>query len=127
MLTFFDWGEMVIFRLPACLPSIDGRLDTCYSQAVIDAHWKLYNGEPFDEHVLDIGQADFALLPANLAGTAVLAHRPGWQVVYDDALAVVMVRDVARFPQLHSLSLPVVGPGSAVRGRAPFPRHSPRW
>lgn len=127
ILTFFDWGEMVIFRLPNCPPSLDGRLDTCYSRELIDAHWKLYNGEPFDEQVLDIGQADFALLPASLAGTAALAHRPGWQVVYYDDLAVVLGREPGRFAQLQSLSLPVVGPRSTVLGRAPFPNRNPRW
>jgi hypothetical protein len=127
MLTFFDWGEMVIFRLPDCPPSLDGRLDTCYSRELIDAHWKFYNGEPFDEQVLDIDRADLALLPADLAGTAALAHRAGWQVIYYDDLAVIEARDVERFPQLHSLSLPVVGPKSVVLGRVPFPRRNPHW
>jgi hypothetical protein len=127
MLMFFDWGEMVIFRLPGCPPSLDGRLDTCYSRELIDAHWKFYSGEPFDERVLDVGKADLALLPANLAGTAALAHRPGWQVLYCDDLAVLMARDADRFSQLHSLSLPVVGARSVVSGRAPFPGHNSRW
>jgi hypothetical protein len=127
MLTFFDWGEMVIFRLPGCPPSLDGRLDTCYSRELIDAHWKFYNGEPFAEEVLDVDKADFALLPANLAGTAALARRPGWQVVYYDDLSVVLARDTKRFSQLHSLSLPVAGSRSVVLGNAPFPGRNPRW
>jgi hypothetical protein len=60
-------------------------------------------------------------------GAAALARRPGWTVVYYDDLAVILARDVARFPELRSLSLPVAGPKSAVEGRAPFPRHSARW
>jgi hypothetical protein len=127
MLTFFDWGEMVIFDLPGCPPSMDGRLDTCYSRALIDAHWKFYNGEPFDGNVLDVDQADLALLPADLAGTAALAQRPGWTVIYHDDLAAILVRDASRFPELSSLSLPVAGSTSAVLGRAPFPNLSPRW
>jgi hypothetical protein len=127
MLTFFDWGELVIFELPGCPPSMDGRLDTCYSRELIDAHWKFYNGEPFVENVLDVDQADLALLPANLAGTAALAQRPGWTVIYQDDLAAILARDVGRFPELNSLSLPVAGSKSAVLGRAPFPNLSPRW
>ncbi len=127
LLTFFDWGEMVIFRLPDCPPSLDGRLDTCYSRELIRAHWNFYNGEPFDPGVLDIDQADLALLPANLAGTAALAHRPGWTVIYHDDLAVILARDVGRFSQLRSLPLPVAGSKSAVLGRALFPKHNPRW
>ena len=127
ILTFFDWGEMVIFRLPKCPPSLDGRLDTCYSRELIDAHWKFYNGEPFDEHVLDVDKADFALLPVNLAGAAALAHRPGWRAVYYDDLAVILARGADRFPQLHSMSLPMVGSKSVVQGRVPFPGRNPRW
>jgi hypothetical protein len=127
VLTFFDWGEMVIFCLPDCQPSMDGRLDTCYSRELIAAHWKFYDGEPFDRTVLDVNRADLALLPVHLAGTAALARRPGWTVIYYDGLAAILARDVQRFPQLRSLSLPVVGPKSAVLGRAPFPGHNPRW
>jgi hypothetical protein len=127
ILTFFDWGEMVIFRLPRCPPSIDGRLDTCYSRKLIEAHWRFYNGEPFNEDALNLNRADFALLPANLAGTAALAHYRGWEVVYYDDLAVILARDAKRFPQFQSLSLPVVGSKSVVTGRVPFPRHYPRW
>ena len=124
VLTFFDWGEMVIFEAPGYQVSIDGRLDTSYSRELIAAHWKFYNGEPFDEKVLPIDQADFALLPAHLAGTAALAHRPGWTIVYADSLAIVLVRDLERFPKLKSLKLPVIGLDSATQGREPFPDHS---
>jgi hypothetical protein len=127
MLVFFDWGEMVIFRLPNCPPSMDGRLDTCYSRELIAAHWEFYNGQPYDGKVLDVDQADLALLPANLAGTTALAHRAGWTLIYYDDLAAVLVREVNRFPELSSLSIPVVGPRSAVLGRAPFPSHGPLW
>ncbi|HEV2437999.1 MAG TPA: hypothetical protein VG077_18545 [Verrucomicrobiae bacterium] len=126
-LAFFDWGEMQIFRTPDCPPSIDGRLDTCYPRELIDAHWKFYNHEPFDGKVLDVDRADLALLPANLAGTTALAHRPGWSVIYYDDLAVILARDAERFPELRGLSLPVAGSRSAVAGRAPFPNHSARW
>jgi len=127
VLTFFDWGEMLIFRLPGCPPSLDGRLDTCYSRELIAAHWKFYNHEPFDGSVLDVDQADLALLPANLAGTAALAHRPGWTLIYYDDLAEILARNVERFPELSSLSTKGIGRKDAVWGREPFPNISPRW
>ena len=126
MLVFFDWGEMVIFELPGCSVSMDGRLDTCYSRQLIDAHWKFYDGEPVDKKVLDIDRADLALLPTKLAGAVALAHRPGWTVVYYDGLGVILVHNVEHFPELRPASLPVVGPKSADLGRTPFPRYSPR-
>ncbi len=75
LLVFFDWGEMCLWDLPDSRVSIDGRLDTCYPSDVIAAHWKFYNGEPFDRAALDLSRADFALLPSKLAGSLALAKR----------------------------------------------------
>jgi hypothetical protein len=127
MLVFFDWGEMVIFHLPNCLPSIDGRLDTCYSRALIAAHWKLYNVQPLDSKILDVDQADIALLPSTLAGAGALRDRPGWKTIYFDDTAVILARDAQRFPKLARLHLPIEGPKSAATGRAAFADASPRW
>jgi hypothetical protein len=125
-LTFFDWGEQVIFELPGCPPSIDGRLDTCYSRELIAAHWKFFNGEPCDPKALDVDAADFALLPANLEGTRALAARAGWQPIYYDDTAVVLAREPMRFPELQKLKLPVAGIAD-VQGRTAFPGRNLRW
>lgn len=127
LLVFFDWGEMTTFELPDCPPSIDPRLDTCYPRALFAAHWKFYNGEPCDPKVLDPFAADLALLPVRLAGAHLLAQHSGWKPVYFDDTAVVLVKEVARFPKLQGLTLPVQGPASASVGRAAFSDRSPRW
>jgi len=126
MLNFFDWGDMIIFQLPHCAPSIDGRLDACYPRSLIAAHWNLYNGEPVNENVLQVDKADLALLPSNLAGTLALRQRPGWQVVYFDETAALLARDVKRFSGLTNLQLPIQGTKEAVLGRAPFPDRTSR-
>jgi hypothetical protein len=121
VLNFFDWGDMLIFQLPDCAPSIDGRLDACYPRSLIAAHWKLYNGENVDQSVLPIDQADLALLPTKLAGALALRNRPGWRVVYFDETAALLVRDVQRFSGLKDVQIPVQGPKEASESRAPFP------
>lgn len=125
LLVFFDWGEMCFWNLPDSRVSIDGRLDSVYSPAVIGAHWNLYNGEPFDTNALDLARADFALLPSHLAGSASLVKNDGWQPVYFDDLAVVLVKNPKQFPKLAGLKLPVEGPATATEGRDPFPNHLP--
>jgi hypothetical protein len=120
-LVFFDWGDMLISQLPGCSPSIDGRLDTCYSRRLIAEHWKVYNGELADQTVVPIDQADFALLPSRLAGTAVLRDRPGWRLVYFDNTAAVLVRQPERFAALKELQVAVQGAPEAATGRAAFP------
>jgi len=121
MLVYFDWGEMCLWELPDCPPSIDGRLDTCYSRDVISANWRLYNGEEVDPRALNIAEAELALLPRRLAGVKMLVQELGWRAVYADPLAVVLVRSLDRFPRLRGLSLPVIRGDDAVMGREPFP------
>ena len=125
LLVFFDWGEMCLWELPGSRVSIDGRLDTCYPTEVITAHWKFYNGESFDRATLDVSQATLALLPSKLAGSLALAKQDGWQAVYFDNLAVVLVKNANQFPRLGGLNLPVQGDSSATEGRAAFPDHLP--
>ncbi len=121
LLVFFDWGELCLWELPDCPPSIDGRLDTCYSRDVISANWNLYNGESVDSRVLPLSDADIALLPRNLAGVKMLVEDLGWQAAYADPLAVVLVRQPGRFPRLSGTSLPLIRGSEAVEGREPFP------
>jgi hypothetical protein len=124
-LMFFDWGEESLWELPKVAVSMDGRMDTCYSRALIEEHWKFYNGDAVDQKILDIDRADLALLPRNLAGTAALAKRAGWQAVYVDKLAAVLVRDAGRFLRLPKTGLPVRGASGVTVGRAPFPEKPP--
>jgi len=121
MLTFFDWGEMVIFELPDCPVSIDGRLDTSYSRDLIATHWRFYNDEPFDEKLLPVDNADLALLPSHLAGAAGLSRRIGWKIIYQDPLAMVLARGPERFPSLKDIVIPAIESQTATTGREPFP------
>jgi hypothetical protein len=123
MLAFFDWGEMCIWNLPTSPVSIDGRLDSVFSPEVIAAHWKLYNAEPFDTNALNLARADYALLPSHLAGSEALVKKDGWQPVYYDDLAVVLVKNARLFPGLATLKLPVQGGTIATEGRDAFPNH----
>jgi hypothetical protein len=125
LLVFFDWGELCLWELPASAVSFDGRLDTCYPRPVITEHWKLYRGQPCTAALLDLNKASVALLP-HLPGTERLAWQPGWTVAYVDPLAVVLVRDLKRFPRLAALTLPVQAGPSAVTGRARFPDAPPK-
>jgi hypothetical protein len=125
LLVFFDWGEMCLWELPDSRVSIDGRLDTCYPLDVIAAHWKFYNAAPFDSAALDVSRADFALLPSKLAGALTLAKQYGWQAVYFDDLAVVLVKKPGQFPKLAGVKLPAQGGSNSTKGRAAFLNYPP--
>ncbi|MBA4149546.1 MAG: hypothetical protein H0X66_15650 [Verrucomicrobia bacterium] len=127
LLVFFDWGEMALWELPECPPSIDGRLDTCYPRPLISEHWKFFNGQPVDPNILNLEKADLALLPSALAGAFTLKGMPGWEAVYVDDLAVVLVRGKDRFPTLAESKGPWMADDAAITGRVPFPEQNPRW
>jgi hypothetical protein len=118
-LTFFDWGQQVLWELPNNPVSFDGRLDTVYPAAIRDAHWRLYAGEAPGPG-LTLAAAEVALLPASSGGVTLLL-RAGWTQVYRDPLAAVLVQTPAKYSALAGLSLPVQAGRAAIQGRAPFP------
>ena len=120
LLVFFDWGQQAMWALPNNRVSFDGRLDTVYPRAVIDAHWKFYRGEIPAPSALDLNLADVALLPATSAGATLLLAR-GWTLAYTDPLASVLVRNVSVQRTLVGLKLPVRAGLEAAQGREPFP------
>jgi len=118
-LTFFDWGQQVLWELPLNPVSFDGRLDTVYPDEIRDAHWRFYAGETPGPG-LKPAEAEVALLPSSSGGVDLL-RQSGWSLVYRDPLAAVLVQTRARFSALAGLSLPVQGGRAAVQGCAPFP------
>ncbi len=118
-LTFFDWGQMVLWELPHNPVSFDGRLDTVYPDAIRDAHWRFYAGDD-PGPALDLAAAAVALLPTGY-GAVDRLRLTGWTLVYRDPLASILVRDPIAYPALATLRQPVqLGP-AATAGRARFP------
>lgn len=122
-LTFFDWGEQVIWELPGNPVSFDGRLDTVYSPEIMNAHWCLYAGAS-PGPALDLARAAIALLPTGSGGVDYL-RQAGWRLVYRDPLASVLIENPANFPTLAQSPLPVFAGIHAVQGREPFPAAPP--
>ena len=116
-LTFFDWGQQVLWELPDNRVSFDGRLDTVYSQKVMTAHWMLYAGDD-PGPALPLDQARFALLPTRSGGVDLLFRR-GWTLLYHDPLATVLTRKREWRPL--GQQEPVAGGDTAIAGAAPFP------
>ncbi|MDB6169401.1 MAG: hypothetical protein JWM88_2265 [Verrucomicrobia bacterium] len=123
LLVFFDWGQQAMWELPQNPVSFDGRFDTVYPRAVIEAHWRFYRGENPDPSVLDLRRADVALLPSAGAGGELLL-KSGWTLVYSDPLASVWVRALPAHPSLEGLPLPIRENGAATEGREDFPQES---
>lgn len=126
-ITFFDWGQQALWRLPNNPVSFDGRLDTVYPVAVMDAHWRLYAGKD-PGPALELERADIALLP-NFSPGADWLRAAGWTTVYRDSLAEVQLRRPQSYPNLLDRipghHFPFFAKLSATSGRIPFPSDLP--
>jgi hypothetical protein len=88
----FNWGEYIMWHLgPEVQVSIDARRETVYSDEVYRANLDFVDGIGDWDRVLGMGPADFVLIPARSAGARLMLDEPGWEVAYEDALAIIFV------------------------------------
>ena len=118
-ITFFDWGQQILWELPDNPVSFDSRYDTGYPPDVIAAHWDLYSGKALRPEV-NWAEAEVALLPTASGGVYLLVQA-GWRAVYRDPLATVLVPAHGRYAALIAGRLPVLRGAEVLRGRQPFP------
>ncbi len=102
MVTEFNWGQYCLYAFwPRILVSVDGRFDTSYSREVLDLNLDFMMGDhprwrhrspktgPFQpDRVLDVGVPNLALIDRGRTECVrVIAKRPDWALLYQDALA----------------------------------------
>jgi hypothetical protein len=109
VVTFFRWGEYAIWHLPPSLKvSMDGRRETVYSDATIDGHLSLYDGNDKGLAYLDALGSDYVWLPRLLPVSGTLQAR-GWAPIFTGPSSVVLARnDVARRFRAEPVSSPAV-------------------
>jgi hypothetical protein len=92
MLTWFDWGEYAIWHFgPRLRVSMDGRRETVYTDATIQAHRRFYAGDDTAMSYLHSLDPDFIWLPKRLPVTARIASE-GWTPVFTGPISVVFAR-----------------------------------
>jgi len=95
MLTWFDWGEYAIWHFgPALQVSMDGRRETVYSDATIQAHRRFYAGDATALPYVGQLSPDYIWLPTRLPITNKLGEA-GWTQVFTSAVSIVFARDGA--------------------------------
>jgi hypothetical protein len=96
ILTWFDWGQYVIWHFgPSLQVSMDGRRETVYSDEVVSAHLKFYFGEGDEWRYADELGAEYILLPARLPSVRRLQAN-GWQTMCEGSSAVLLTRHAGR-------------------------------
>jgi hypothetical protein len=90
VLTYFDWGEYAIWHLaPGLKVSMDGRRETVYSDALFQAHLRLYHDEPGATRLVRRLAPDLIWLPADLPVLRRL-KREGWKPVFRGPTSVIL-------------------------------------
>jgi hypothetical protein len=96
MLTWFDWGQYVIWHFgPNVQVSMDGRRETVYSEDVVKAHLDFYFGQRDEWRYADELGAEYALLPSSLPGATRLREN-GWHILCEGESTVLLTREPGR-------------------------------
>lgn len=92
MLTWFDWGEYAIWHFgPALQVSMDGRRETVYTEATIQAHRRFYANDSTAAAYLRTLSPDYIWLPTHLPVIKTLAGA-GWVPVFQGTASLVLAR-----------------------------------
>jgi hypothetical protein len=92
VLIWFDWGQYAIWQFgPDLKVSMDGRRETVYSPALVDAHMRFYFGGPGASRYADELQSDYVWIPSALPVAREL-ERSGWRTACAGPTSVLLTR-----------------------------------
>jgi hypothetical protein len=93
VLTWFDWGQYTIWHFgPDLKVSMDGRRETVYSAAVVDAHMRFYFGSSNEWRYADAINADYVWIPKTLPIARELPLH-GWVRLCEGQTSVLFARE----------------------------------
>ena len=92
LVVWFNWGEYVSWHFgPALKVSTDGRRETVYSAAMLEAHNEFYRNGPGAREFLDRLSPDYVWLPKSLAVSPMIAGW-GWTPIFETERSTVWAR-----------------------------------
>jgi hypothetical protein len=92
VLNEFNWGGYMIWNLPATPVFIDTRTDVFETTGLLQNYVDLVNlRTPVDSY--DDGEFRYVFFPKDTVLVAALKRSPGWSVVYQDDVAVILHRN----------------------------------
>jgi hypothetical protein len=90
MFNSYNWGAYLLWQLPSYPVFVDGRTDL-FNDEIINQYLTAMNGQPGWRDVIDRWDIHFVLLP-HTAPLSELLILDGWQMRYQDSLAVILQR-----------------------------------
>jgi hypothetical protein len=121
MATEFNWGEYVLWHLgPQVRVSIDGRRETIYSGAIYRENLDFMHGRGQWDMLVDRPETQLALVHRSRPVFRLMKQKPGWILVYQDALCALFAREGS--PALAQIRQAPVPDLPADGGGLPFPQ-----
>jgi hypothetical protein len=96
LVVWFDWGEYVSWHFgPALKVSMDGRRETVYSAALLQAHNEFYRNESGAREFLERLSPDYIWLPKTLPVSPMITGW-GWTTIFETGRSTVWARGKLR-------------------------------
>jgi hypothetical protein len=90
----FDWGEYAIYHLgPSVKISVDGRRETAYPNGAYVDNLNFMHGRGDWDALLTKHDTHLALVKSASPTFNLMKLKPGWHLIYEDALAALFGRD----------------------------------
>ncbi|MFQ5716395.1 MAG: hypothetical protein ACE5GQ_04775 [Nitrospinales bacterium] len=91
ILTPFDWGEYLIWKLPASKVSIDGRFRTVYPETIIHKSWEFSRGGKGWRAMADDYPTEIILVRKSDPVRNALKRAGDWVQIYEDPISMLYV------------------------------------
>jgi hypothetical protein len=98
LMTPFEWGAYVSWRLPQVKISMDGRYEVAFPRELADELYAFYMGREGWEAVLDKYPTDAILVPKRLPLARRLPEVSGWYRCYQDDAFEIYSRTTVKLP-----------------------------
>jgi hypothetical protein len=105
-LVFFDWAEYCIWKLyPHCRVFLDGRFRSAYSEQAIETYLDFIYMRKSPTDALTRYPTDLVFVHVDNPCTAMMRKQDGWEVAYEDAMAVIFVKRDAHAELLREVAI----------------------
>jgi hypothetical protein len=92
MFNFFNWGGYILYRQwPEHPVFIDGQTDF-YGESFSQEYVHVIDLDPDWQSILTRYEVSWAILPTGFRLVDALIHELGWNIIYEDPTAVILVR-----------------------------------
>ncbi len=89
ILNHFEWGDYLVWHLPASRIFIDVRAELLYPDEVMREYAEFFYAKPGAQRALDEHPTDLVLVKSMTGGSRVVERDSAWKIIYQDNVATL--------------------------------------